>query len=469
MTGVARSGRFQTGLSPNATRFLSSLAFDWRLMGDDIDGSLAHVHMLKASRIISPDVAQRIESGLLSIKEDWEKGCLEPNPEWEDVHMNVEGRLNERIGPDAGYLHTARSRNDQVAVDMHLYMRREGHLIKDGLLQLAAALSLLAKDTLDVIMPGYTHLQPAQPVRMAHYWLSYGAMIQRDVSRLDDWAVRADRSPLGAGALAGTPYPTQPEMTRSELGFSSIYANSLDAVSDRDYLLEFLSWASIFMVHVSRMAEELVVWSTPAFGFVTLHDQYSTGSSIMPQKKNPDTAELLRGKSGRVVGHLTGLMMVMKGLPLAYNTDMQEDKEAVFDTVDTVKAVLSVLTGLLKTLVIHPGPMRQAALKEFSNATDLADRLGSSGMPFRQAHHRVGALVQQCVAQGYASFHDVPEDQWGQWVPEIPYAWLKDLTAEALVDARAQAFGTARDSVSHQWNQFQDWILQQSKSQDVLE
>ncbi|MCY0880017.1 MAG: argininosuccinate lyase [Firmicutes bacterium] len=458
MDEMARSQRFESQLDPAVERFLSSLRFDWRLLGDDVEGSLAHVAMLRRQGILPEDIAERIQAALQEIRREWQAGTLEPKRAWEDVHMNVEGRLHEKIGPEAGYLHTARSRNDQVAVDMHLYMRREGAALRQELLELLRALLRTAEKSQGIIMPGYTHLQPAQPILMAHYWLAYAAMFQRDVGRLDDWARRVDVSPLGAGALAGTPYPTNPDFTRQALGFSALYENSLDAVSDRDFLLEFLAWASLFMVHVSRLSEELVLWSSQEFGYLTMGDRYSTGSSIMPQKKNPDVAELLRGKSGRVFGHLMGLLTVMKGLPLAYHTDMQEDKEAVFDVVDTVHGVLSVLPGLLDSLTFHPDVTYQNAQQHYTNATDLADRLAQAGMPFRQAHHRVGRLVHDLYQRGYRGFHEVPRDVWNSVAQDIPYEWLQALTPEQLIAARQQPFATAPEAVARQLSALRAWL-----------
>ncbi len=458
MSGMARSKRFEGGLRPEVQQFLASAGFDWRLLGDDVDGSLAHVQMLSEAGIIEPGLAEPLHEALAQVRAEWEAGQFKPDSLWEDVHMNVEGRLHQILGPEAGFLHTARSRNDQVALDMHLYLRRHEQVMADKLGELLQTLASLARRTLDVMMPGYTHLQPAQPVRMAHHWMAYAAMFQRDLERLHDARKRVDMSPLGAGALAGTPYPTDPETPRTLLGFSRLYANSIDAVSDRDYCLEYLAWASIFMVHVSRLSEELVLWSSREFGFLSLGDGYSTGSSIMPQKKNPDTAELLRGKSGRVFGHLMGLLTVMKGLPLAYNSDMQEDKEAVFDTVDTVEAVLDILPGLLEHLTFNEERLLAQAAAHYSNATDLADRLAQTGIPFRQAHHRVGGLVRELLQAGYEGFDAVPENIWISLAPDIPYVWLNVLTPEALVEQRRQPFGTARRAVLQQIAQLEQWV-----------
>lgn len=458
MSGMARGKRFEGGLRPEVQQFLASAGFDWRLLGDDVAGSLAHVQMLSEAGIIEPGLAEPLQQALAQVRAEWEAGQFRPDSLWEDVHMNVEGRLHQILGPEAGFLHTARSRNDQVALDMHLYLRRHEQVMADKLGELLQTLASLARRTLDVMMPGYTHLQPAQPVRMAHHWMAYAAMFQRDLERLHDARKRVDMSPLGAGALAGTPYPTDPETPRTLLGFSRLYANSIDAVSDRDYCLEYLAWASIFMVHVSRLSEELVLWSSREFGFLSLGDGYSTGSSIMPQKKNPDTAELLRGKSGRVFGHLMGLLTVMKGLPLAYNSDMQEDKEAVFDTVDTVEAVLDILPGLLEHLTFNEERLLAQAAAHYSNATDLADRLAQTGIPFRQAHHRVGGLVRELLQAGYEGFDAVPENIWVSLAPDIPYVWLNALTPEALVEQRRQPFGTARRAVLQQIAQLEQWV-----------
>lgn len=455
---MARGGRFATPLDPAAAALLSSLAVDWRLLGDDVQGSLAHVRMLADCHIIPAPAAEHIAVGLQEIGQRWADGTLPPRVEWEDVHMNVEGYLHELIGDDAGFLHTARSRNDQVALDMHLYMRRQGKIIGSGVGRVLLSLADLAARTIDVVMPGYTHLQPAQPIRMAHHWLAYAAMLRRDLDRLHEWQRRVNQSPLGAGALAGTPYPTDPQQVADALGFTALYANSLDAVSDRDYLVEFLSWASLFMMHVSRLAEELVLWSSPQMGFVALSEAYSTGSSIMPQKRNPDAAELLRGKAGRVFGSLMALLTVMKGLPLAYNSDMQEDKPAVFDAVDTVHSALTLLPGLLDTLTVFPPVMQAAAAAHFIGATDLADRLVLTGMPFRHAHHLVGQLVRIALERGYASFAEIPRQLLIEMVPEISPELLAQVDPRQLADARRQPFATARESIAGQLADLYQWL-----------
>lgn len=445
--GVARSPRFQSGLEQHAAAFTASVGFDWRLLPYDIEGSLAHVAMLAEVGVVTAEERERIVEGLNTVLQEWREGRLAPRLEWEDVHMNVEGRLAELIGPVAGKLHTARSRNDQVAVDMHLYMKTVGQTLLQALRELALTLVEQAERHLDVIIPGYTHLQAAQPVLLSHHWMAYVEMFRRDAQRLSDWARRNDCSPLGAGALSGTPYPTRPERTAELLGFADTYRNSLDAVSDRDFLLEFLAWAAITMVHLSRLGEELVLWSSVEFGYLTMDDGYATGSSMMPQKKNPDVAELVRGKAGRVFGHLSGLLTVMKGLPLAYDSDMQEDKEAVFDVVDTMSAVLSVTQGMMRTLRVNREKIRQRLGRDFTAATDLADFLVGDGMPFREAHHVVGELVARLEAEG-RGFDQLTAEELKTYAPAIRYEWLSRLTPQALVARRRQAMGTAPDSVS---------------------
>lgn len=442
----ARNPRFQKAMDRASQAFTASVSFDWRLLRYDVQGSIAHATMLAQRGIIPREAAERIVEGLKTILREYEAGQLTPRLEWEDVHMNVEGRLYELIGPEAGRLHTARSRNDQVALDMHLYMKDQGYQLRQELERLIAVLVRRAESDFGVVIPGYTHLQAAQPVLLSHHWLAYVAMLGRDHERLSQWLDRVDCSPLGAGALAGTPYPTDPAATAEALGLSRLYENSLDAVSDRDFLLEFLAWASIMMVHLSRLGEELVLWSSQEFGYVTMDDGYSTGSSMMPQKKNPDVAELIRGKSGRVFGHLLGLLTVMKGLPLAYHSDMQEDKEAVFDVVDTLHAVLPVAAGMLATLRVNSERIRSRIGRDFSAATDLADLLVARGVPFREAHHRVGQLVGQLEASG-RGFDQVTDHELAELLAPLRREDLARLKPEALVAARTQSFGTAPDQV----------------------
>ncbi|CAB1129796.1 argininosuccinate lyase [Candidatus Hydrogenisulfobacillus filiaventi] len=449
----ARNPLFRGGPAPEAQAFTASVRFDWRLLPFDIQGSRAHVAMLAARGILDPDTARRLDEGLAQVLAEAESGRFTPRLEWEDVHMNVEGRLAEILGPVAGTLHTARSRNDQVQVDMLLYMRHVYGRMQERLAGLAGALLQQARAHLDVIIPGYTHMQAAQPVLLAHHWLAYTEMLRRDLGRLDDWARRMNRSPLGAGALAGTPYPTDPEDTARRLGFDGIYRNSLDAVSDRDYLVEFLAWAAITAMHLSRLGEELVLWSSVEFGYIRVDDAYSTGSSIMPQKRNPDVAELVRGKAGRVYGNLLGLLTTLKGLPLAYNSDLQEDKEAVFEVVDTMDQVLEVLAGMVRTLTVDRARIRARLGRDFTAATDLADRLAAAGMPFREAHHLVGALVGRLLEEG-KGFGDVTPAWLAAFLEDagrpgaIDPAWLAELTPERLVAARRQPFATAPERVA---------------------
>jgi argininosuccinate lyase len=405
--------------------------------------------MLVHQGILSEQDGAMIHDGLEQILEDWQAGTLVPRLEWEDVHMNVEGFLFERIGAVAGKLHTARSRNDQVTLDMHLYMREMGHDIERRLLALMQTLLARAESDLDVLIPGYTHMQAAQPVVLAHHWMAYQNMFERDWGRLRDWLARVDCSPLGAGALAGTPYPTDPEYTASLLEFSSVYRNSLDAVSDRDFLMEFLACTAMMGVHLSRLGEELVLWSTQEFGYLRMDDAYATGSSMMPQKKTPDVAELMRGKSGRLTGNLVRLLTVMKGLPLAYDSDMQEDKEAVFDSVDTTRAILEVAEGMLATLTVDRERISQRLGHDYTRATDIADLLVKRGMAFREAYHHVGDLVG-CLEKTQRSFDAVTDEEVTTYLPGLSRKDVQALSPENLVAARRQTLGTAPDSIAGQ-------------------
>ncbi len=396
------SGRFDKNTDAAVNAYNSSIAFDARLYRQDIRGSQAHAAMLAAVGIISADDGQAIRDGLQSILEDIEAGQLPFDPAAEDIHMFIESELTRRIGEAGKRLHTGRSRNDQVALDLRLYLKDAGGEIRQGFLQLYYTLLNLAESHLDTVMPGYTHLQRAQPITFAHHLMAYVEMLARDIGRLDDTLTRMDVMPLGSGALAGTTYPLDRPKVAKALGFASITQNSLDGVSDRDFAIELASCLSIFMMHVSRLSEEIILWSSQEFAFVELDDAYSTGSSIMPQKKNPDVAELSRGKTGRVFGSLLTLLTVMKGLPLAYNKDMQEDKEAIFDAVDTVLLCLPALIGMLRTMNIRGDRMAQAAAGGFTNATDLADYLVVKGLPFRSAHEVSGKLVRHCIERGCA-------------------------------------------------------------------
>ena len=393
-------GRFQKETDSLVNDFNSSIQFDGRMYKEDIMGSLAHAAMLAKQGIISQEDGAAIAAGLQEVLADIESGKAELTEDNEDIHMNVETLLTAKIGASGKRLHTGRSRNDQVAVDLRLYLRHEMAAIKKDILDLQQAILEQAKQYQQAVMPGYTHLQRAQPISFAQHLLAYGAMLSRDVTRLEDCQKRMNECPLGCGALAGTTYPIDRFMTAEALGFDRPMGNSLDGVSDRDYALELMSALSILMMHLSRFSEEIILWCSWEFKFIELDDGYATGSSIMPQKKNPDVAELVRGKTGRVYGDLMGLLTAMKGLPLAYNKDMQEDKEAVFDAVDTVKMCLPVFAGMIRTMKVLPENMRRAAGRGFINATDCADYLTKKGMPFRDAYTVTGKLVAQCSAQG---------------------------------------------------------------------
>ena len=393
-------GRFQKETDDLVNDFNASIHFDQRLYKEDITGSMAHAKMLGACGIISGEDTEAIVKGLEEILADVEAGKVEFSADNEDIHMNVESLLTARIGQAGKRLHTARSRNDQVALDFRMYVRTQIGVIVEQLLELETVLCRQAAKYQTAVMPGYTHLQRAQPISFAQHLMAYGAMFKRDVQRLKDCAVRLNECPLGCGALAGTTYPIDRFMTAQALGFDGPMGNSLDGVSDRDYALEFLSALSILMMHLSRFSEEVILWCSWEFKFIELDDAYATGSSIMPQKKNPDVAELVRGKTGRVYGDLMSLLTVMKGLPLAYNKDMQEDKEPVFDAVDTVEMCLPVFAAMLDTMTVRTDNMRAAAGKGFINATDCADYLTKKGMPFRDAYTVTGHLVALCTAQG---------------------------------------------------------------------
>ena len=393
-------GRFSKETDSLANDFQSSIHFDQRLYREDIQGSLAHSEMLAAQGVISQADKDAIRKGLTEILADIEAGKVEFSPANEDIHMNIEALLTQRIGEAGKRLHTARSRNDQVALDFRLYVRKEIGTVIGQLLDLEKVLCAQAGRHQGSVMPGYTHLQRAQPVSFAQHLLAYAAQFSRDVTRLEDCRKRLNECPLGSGALAGTTYPIDRFQTAAALGFDRPCGNSMDGVSDRDYALELLSDLSILMMHLSRFAEEVILWCSWEFKFVELDEAYSTGSSIMPQKKNPDMAELVRGKTGRVYGDLMGLLTVMKGLPLAYNKDMQEDKEPVFDALDTVELCLPVFTGMIETMTVLPENMRKAAGWGFINATDCADYLTKKGMPFRDAYTAAGQLVASCAAQG---------------------------------------------------------------------
>lgn len=412
------SGRFTKTSDKLTEDFNASISFDCRMYKQDIKGSIAHARMLAKQGIISDEEKDLIIKGLGEVEAELEAGKLTFTVEAEDVHMNIETFLTQKIGEVGKKLHTARSRNDQVALDVRMYLKDEIIQIRSLLIAFEEILLKLAEKHLDTIMPGYTHLQKAQPITLAHHLMAYFEMLKRDLGRLDDCYKRTDVMPLGSGALAGTGFELDRDFVKDELEFSSVTSNSLDAVSDRDFAIEFCSFASILMMHLSRFAEEIILWSTEEFSFIELDDAFSTGSSIMPQKKNPDLAELIRGKTGRVYGDLMSLLTLMKSLPLAYNKDMQEDKEALFDAVDTVKKSLMVMAPMLDTAKFNVEKMETAAKGGFTNATDLADYLSAKGLPFRDAHEIVGKTVLYCIKQN-KSLDSIDLAQYRQFSPLI--------------------------------------------------
>ncbi|KXT63779.1 argininosuccinate lyase [Streptococcus sp. DD04] len=434
-------GRFEGSLEAWVEEFGASIGFDYRLAPYDLRGSLAHVQMLGETGVIAPEEAKAIQKGLEELLADYEAGLIEFDVTNEDIHMNMEALLTEKIGPVAGKLHTARSRNDQVATDMHLYLKDQLQQIGDKLLHLRQVILDLAEEHVETVMPGYTHLQHAQPISFAHHLLAYYQMFSRDSERFTFNLKHADLSPLGAAALAGTTFPIDRERTAELMGFADIYHNSLDAVSDRDFILEFLANSSILIMHLSRLCEELINWCSYEYGFVSLSDTFSTGSSIMPQKKNPDMAELIRGKSGRVYGHLISLLTVMKSLPLAYNKDLQEDKEGMFDTVDTIQKSLDIMAGMLSSMTINKERMLSSTQQDFSNATELADYLAKKGLPFREAHEIVGKLVLECSKAGYY-LQDISLERYQQVSPLIEQDIYQTLQSQTAVQRRNSLGGT---------------------------
>jgi argininosuccinate lyase len=435
-------GRFAGETAKTVEDFTTSLSFDKRLYRQDIAGSAAHARMLGRQGIIAPAEAEEIVRGLEEIRAEIDSGEFDFDPALEDIHMAIETRLIAKVGEVGRKLHTARSRNDQVALDVRLYLAAEVEILIEALTELRRAGARLARRHLDTMLPGYTHLQRAQPILLAHHLLAYDEMWRRDALRLTESLARLKVSPLGAAALAGTTFPIDPQFTADQLGFPEVFRNSLDAVSDRDFLLEFLAHAAIIMVHLSRLSEELILWSSAEFGFVALPDAYATGSSIMPQKKNPDVPELIRGKCGRVAGHLMGLLMTVKGLPLAYNRDLQEDKEPLFDTVDTVKAAVTLMAGLLETLTVRPERLAAALHGGFLTATDMADYLVTKGVPFRTAHEQVGETVRHAEAKGKELWELSLEEilQFAPLAQADLFDWLK---VENSVARRQSPGGTA--------------------------
>jgi argininosuccinate lyase len=439
-------GRFASATARSVESFTASIDVDRRLYRHDIAGSIAHAKMLARQRIISTADARKIVRGLKAIQSEIDRGVFLFSAADEDIHMNIERRLTEKIGAAGGKLHTARSRNDQVALDLRLFLRDEVKVIGAGLGGLGRELGRAAKRHLDVIMPGYTHLQRAQPVLFSHHLLAYYDMFERDRERFAQCLERINVLPLGSGALAGTTFPIDRNYVARLLGFPRLSKNSIDAVADRDFILEFLSAAAILFVHLSRLAEELVLWSSQEFGFVELPEGYCTGSSMMPQKKNPDVPELIRGKSGRVFGHLQGMLTVMKGLPLAYNRDLQEDKLPLFDSVDTVKASVAITAEIIAGLQVRKERMRAAAGDGFMNATDLADYLVGRGLPFRAAHAVAGQIVQHCLAAN-RRIEELPLADMQRFSPRIGDDVYRYLSAESMIERRRGPGGTARASV----------------------
>ncbi len=439
-------GRFTEPTDKFVEEFTASIDFDKRMYHQDIRGSIAHARMLGKQKIIPMEDVIAIENGLNEILQQIEAGTFDFSVALEDIHMNIEARLSAKIGEAGKRLHTGRSRNDQVALDIRLYLRDEISSITAYLDMLIDSLIFQAENNLGTIMPGYTHLQTAQPILFSHHMLAYIEMFKRDKGRMDDCLKRSNFLPLGAGALAGTTFPIDREHVAEMLEFEGVTRNSLDSVSDRDFAIEFLAAGSILMMHLSRFSEELILWSTSEFRFVELTDAFCTGSSIMPQKKNPDVPELVRGKTGRVYGNLMALLTVMKGLPLAYNKDMQEDKEPLFDTIDTVKGSLKIFADMIREMRVNANTMRAAAARGFSTATDVADYLVRKGMPFRDAHEVVGRAVQYCV-ENEMDLRELSVAEWQLFSGKIDQDIFGCITLEASVNARSATGGTAEERV----------------------
>lgn len=442
-------GRFEESISDWVEEFGASISFDQKMARQDLQGSLAHVTMLAKTGILTEAEAEKIEDGIKAVEEKYEAGQIEFTVANEDVHMNMESYLHDQIGPVAGKLHTARSRNDQVATDMHLYLRDVLHQTIGKIHTLRTTLIQISEAHVETIMPGYTHLQHAQPISFAHHLMAYYQMLTRDADRFTFNLEHTNISPLGAAALAGTTFPIDRKLTADLLDFAGPYENSLDAVSDRDFILEFLSNSSILMMHLSRFCEEIILWCSNEFKFISLSDSFSTGSSIMPQKKNPDMAELIRGKTGRVYGDLVGLLTVMKSLPLAYNKDLQEDKEGMFDAAKTILTSLDVMNGMLETMTVNKDIMEKSTKSDFSNATELADYLAAKGLPFREAHEIVGKLVLECTKQGYY-LQDVPLKRYQELSNLIESDIYQYLDSKTAVGRRNSYGGTGFEAIKEQ-------------------
>ena len=456
-------GRFKKGTDKLVNDFNSSIPFDSRMYKEDIEGSIAHASMLGEQGIIPKDASDRIISGLLEILKRIDSGTIEIDMTSEDIHSFVEGTLTYYIGENGKKLHTGRSRNDQVALDLKLYLKKVLKSIQNDLIALEEVLFEKSKENIDTIMPGYTHMQKAQPITLSHHLLAYAEMFKRDVTRLADCYERMDTMPLGSGALAATTYPLNRESVAKTLGFSKITLNSLDAVSDRDHAIEALSAFSMIMMHLSRFSEEIILWCTNEFSFIELDDSYSTGSSIMPQKKNPDVAELVRGKTGRVYGDLMTLLTVMKGIPLAYNKDMQEDKEALFDGIDTVTLALETFTGMIKTMKVKKDNMRKGAGLGFTNATDLADYLVKKGAAFRDAHGIVGEIVLACIKDN-KMIEELTLDELKEFSPIFEDDVYKAIDLVTCVEERKVIGGPSTESVKIQIDALESFINKYKES-----
>jgi argininosuccinate lyase len=451
-------GRFEAQTDELMRRFGDSIGFDKRMYAADIRGSIAYATALARAGLITEEERDQLVDGLKQVRAEFDTGTFQVQPSDEDIHTAVERRLGELVGPLAGRLHTGRSRNDQVATDLRLYLLDEIAALREALLELQAAIVEQAEAHLDVIMPGYTHVQQAQPVLFSHWLMSFFWKLQRDRERLDDATKRARVCPLGAGALAGNPFNVDRRALAAELGFDAVTQNSMDAVSDRDYVVEFLAWAALVQVHLSNLAEDLIVWASREFGFVEVAEAYATGSSIMPQKKNPDSLELLRGKTGRVVGHLTGLLTTLKGLPSSYNKDLQEDKEALFDVIDTLRLELPIAAGVIRTLTVNVERMA-AALDDGLLATDLADYLVRNGVPFRESHHLVGQAVRRAEALG-VSLQELDLDDYQAIHPAFTGDMYEVFDFERSVEARDTEGGTAPSAVSVQIERARELLAQ---------
>lgn len=451
MSNKAWGGRFQQQPEEWVDEFNASIDFDQTLLDEDIQGSIAHATMLAHQNIISEEEKNAIVKGLKDIQADFYNHNIEFKHALEDIHLNIEHELIQRIGDPGGKLHTGRSRNDQVATDLHLYVKKQVIEIQALIRSFQESILTLAKSHVDTIMPGYTHLQRAQPISFAHHIMTYFWMLERDYTRFADSLKRIDISPLGAAALSGTTHPIDRHKTQELLGFEYIYENSLDAVSDRDYIIETLHNISLTMTHLSRFAEEIIFWSTDEAKFITLSDAFSTGSSIMPQKKNPDMAELIRGKVGRTTGHLMSMLVTLKGLPLAYNKDLQEDKEGLFDSVRTIKGSLRIFEGMLNTLTVNTNRLNETVHQDFSNATELADYLVDKNVPFRTAHEIVGKIVFECIQQGIYLL-DVPFEHYQELNDKIEEDVYDYLKPENCLNRRKSYGSTGQDAVRHQLN-----------------